>query len=269
MRRLISLVAILLLCSIVSLCQAPAQPTPAQPTSPQTPTQPPQPATLEDAQKLINQQWNRLQDWAQFKRYHDANVALPAPAKGEDRVVFYGDSITDSWKLADYFPGKPYVNRGISGQTTAQMLLRFRADVVDLGPKVVILLAGTNDIAGNTGPMTVEQIEDNYASMAELAKAHNIRFIFTSVLPVHDKGTRMTQSQRRSPEKIKELNEWIKTYCADNKLVYVDYYSHMLGDDGMLRTELAPADGLHPNADGYKIMAPLAEAGIEQALKKK
>jgi len=263
-------VLLLLLLSTFALAQtapAPAQTTPA--ASPQTPTQAPQPTTLEDAQKLINQQWNRLQDWAQFKRYHDADAQLPPPAKGEDRVVFYGDSITDGWKLAEYFPGKPYVNRGISGQTTAQMLLRFRADVIDLQPKVVILLAGTNDIAGNTGPMIVQQIEDNYASMAELAKVHNIRFVFTSVLPVHDKGTRMTQTQRRSPEKIKELNEWLKKYCADNKLVYVDYYSHMLGDDGMLRTELAPADGLHPNADGYKIMAPLAEAGIEQALKKK
>ena len=270
MKRLVSLFVLLLICSSVALCQA-QQTTaaPAAPTSPQTPTQAPQPTTLEDAQKLINQQWNRLQDWAQFKRYHDANAQLAPAAKGEDRVVFYGDSITDSWKLAEYFPGKPYVNRGISGQTTPQMLVRMRADVIALQPKAVILLAGTNDIAGNTGPMTVEQIEDNYASMAELAKAHNIRFIFTSVLPVHDKGTRMTQSQRRSPEKIKELNEWIKKYCADNKLVYVDYYSHMLGDDGMLRTELAPADGLHPNADGYKIMAPLAEAGIEQALKKK
>ena len=261
MKRLLPFALVLL--SSLALCQAsaPAQ-TPAAP-------HPPQPATLEDAQKTITQQWNRLQDWANLKRYHDADASLPAPAKGENRVVFLGDSITDGWKLADYFPGKPYVNRGISGQTTPQMLIRFRPDVVDLQPRVVLLLAGTNDIAGNTGPMTLEQIEENYASMADLAKANGIKFIFASVLPVHDKGTRMTQTQRRSPESIKELNAWMKRYCADHKLVYLDYYSHMLGGDGMLRTELAPADGLHPNADGYKIMAPLAEAAIQQALKQK
>jgi lysophospholipase L1-like esterase len=239
----------------------------AAPAAPAVP-HPPEPATLEDAQKVITQQWNRLQDWAQLKRYHDADTTLSPPAKSENRVVFLGDSITDGWKLADYFPGKPYVNRGISGQTTPQLLIRFRPDVVDLQPKVVVLLAGTNDIAGNTGSMTIEQIEDNYASMAELAKQHGIRFVFASVLPVHDKGARGPMTPRRSPGQIKELNTWLQKYCADNKLVYLDYYSHMLGDDGMLRTELA-ADGLHPNADGYKIMAPLAEQAIDQALKKK
>jgi lysophospholipase L1-like esterase len=260
MKRLV-LVAVLLVSS--ALAQTPAATPPARPAP-----APPQPATLEDAQKLVTQQWNRLQDWAQLKRYHDANTALAPAAKGENRVVFLGDSITDGWKLADYFPDKPYVNRGISGQTTPQMLIRFRPDVIDLQPKVVVLLAGTNDIAGNTGPMVVEQIEENYASMAELAKAHGIRFVFASVLPVHDKGARGPQTPRRSPEQIKELNTWLKKYCTDNKLIYLDYYSHMLGDDDMLRTELA-ADGLHPNADGYKIMAPLAEQAIEQALKKK
>lgn len=238
-------------------------------TAPQTPRPagPPQPTTLEDAQKLVTRDWNRLQDWAQLKRYHDADVSLQPPARNESRVVFLGDSITDGWKLAEYFPGKPYVNRGISGQTTPQMLIRFRPDVINLHPKVVLLLAGTNDIAGNTGPMTLEQIEENYASMADLAKQHGIRFVFASVTPVHDKGARGPQTSRRSPEQIKELNSWLKKYCADNKLVYLDYYSHMLGDDGMLRTELSN-DGLHPNAEGYKIMAPLAEQAIAQALKK-
>ena len=260
MKRFV-LVAVFLVST--ALAQTPATTPPAR-----LAPAPPQPATLEDAQKLVTQQWNRLQDWAQLKRYHDANAALAPAAKGGNRVVFLGDSITDGWKIADYFPGKPYVNRGISGQTTPQMLIRFRPDVIDLQPKVVVLLAGTNDIAGNTGPMVVEQIEENYASMAELAKAHGIRFVFASVLPVHDKGARGPQTPRRSPEQIKELNTWLKKYCADNKLIYLDYYSHVLGDNGMLRTELA-ADGLHPNADGYKIMAPLAEQAIEQALKKK
>ena len=265
MRRLSAIIAIILVsCLAWSQAPAPQAATPAaNPSAPKAP----QPTTLEDAQRVITQQWNRLQDWAQLKRYHDANQSLQPPAKGESRVVFLGDSITDGWKLADYFPGKPYVNRGISGQTTPQMLIRMRPDVIELHPKVVLLLAGTNDIAGNTGAMTVEQIEENYASMAELAKQNGIKFVFASVLPVHDKGARGPQTPRRSPDQIKELNTWLKRYCAENKLVYLDYYSHMLGDDGMLRTELA-ADGLHPNADGYKIMAPLAEAAIQQALKK-
>src|SRR5262249_25435037 len=127
----------------------------------------------------------RMQDWAQLSRYKDANVKVPAPSKAEDRVVFLGDSITDVWKLTEYFPNKPYINRGISGQTTPQMLIRFRPDVIALKPKVVMILAGTNDIAGNTGPMTLEMIENNYASMAELAKANGIKVIFASVLPVH------------------------------------------------------------------------------------
>ncbi len=269
MKRIAAVLAAALV-STVGFSQSAAAPpsTPAATPTAQTIPHPPQPATLDDAQKVITQQWNRLQDWANLKRYHDADVALQPPARGENRVVFLGDSITDGWKLNEYFPGKPYVNRGISGQTTPQMLVRMRPDVIDLQPRVVLLLAGTNDIAGNTGPMTLEQIEENYASMAELARAHGIRFVFASVTPVHDKGARGPITPRRSPEQIKELNSWLKKYCADNKLVYLDYYSHMLGDDGMLRTELS-ADGLHPNADGYKIMAPLAEAAIQQALKNK
>jgi lysophospholipase L1-like esterase len=263
-----ALLLVLVLVSTVGFSQAAPAPAQATPAPASTVPHPPQPANLEDAQKVITQQWNRLQDWAQLKRYHDADTTVGPPAKGENRVVFLGDSITDGWKLADYFPGKPYVNRGISGQTTPQMLIRFRPDVIDLQPKVVLLLAGTNDIASNTGPMTLEQIEENYASMADLARANGIRFVFASVTPVHDKGARGPQTPRRNPEQIKELNTWLKKYCAEHKLVYLDYHSHMLGDDGMLRTDLA-ADGLHPNADGYKIMAPLAEAAIQQALKTK
>ncbi len=154
-------------------------------------------------------------DFGELGRYREANAALAAPAAGENRVVFFGDSITDIWKLPDYFPGKPYVNRGIGGQTTPQMLVRFRQDVIDLRPKVVVILAGTNDIAGNTGPMRNEDIEANYASMAELARAHGIRAVFSSVLPVHN----YTEAAKdlfaeRSPARILALNAWLKDYCA-------------------------------------------------------
>jgi len=264
-------ISAVVLCSALVLAQ-----TPTAPQQPQSPTSQqaaapragfatmPQPATLEEGQKIIERQWNRLQDWALLQRYAQANAELSPPRAGERRVVFMGDSITDGWALAQYFPGEPYVNRGISGQTTPQMLIRMRPDVIELGPKAVVILAGTNDIARNTGPMTLKQIEDNYASMAELAHAHGIAVIFSSVLPVHDKG-RTPQTPLRSPEAIGQLNDWLKNYCAEHKLVYLDYYSHMLGPDGMLRTDLA-ADGLHPNVEGYKIMAPLAEQAIERAL---
>ena len=209
----------------------------------------------------------RMQDWPQLSRYKDANIKVPAPLKAEDRVVFMGDSITDVWKLAEYFPGKPYINRGISGQTTPQMLIRFRPDVIALKPKAVVILAGTNDIAGNTGPMTLEMIENNYASMAELSKANGIKVIFSSVLPVHDYG-KTKMSERRSPESILKLNEWLKNYCKTNGHTYLDYFSKMVDEKGMLKADLAN-DGLHPNAEGYKVMAPLIEAAIQQALKKK
>jgi lysophospholipase L1-like esterase len=241
-----------------------AQTAPAQPAAAAA-AGPPQPATLEEATALVQRQWTRLQDWAQLGRYREQNAQLAAPAKAEKRVVFMGDSITDGWKLLEYFPGKPYVNRGISGQTTPQMLVRMMPDVVELRPKAVVILAGTNDLAGNTGLMAVAEIERNYQAIAELAKAHEIKVVFASVLPVHDQGTRQ-QTPRRAPEKIRELNAWLQQYCAENKLVYLDYYSHMLGPDGMLRTDLA-ADGLHPNAAGYHIMAPLAEQAITKALK--
>jgi lysophospholipase L1-like esterase len=209
----------------------------------------------------------RLQDWPLLSRYKDANAKVPMAEKNENRVVFMGDSITDGWKLAEYFPNKPYINRGISGQTTPQMLIRFRPDVVALKPRAVLILAGTNDIAGNTGPMTLDMIENNYASMAELAKANGIKVIFASVLPIHDYG-KTKMSERRAPDQILKLNDWLKAYCKANGHMYLDYFSKMVDDKGMLKAELAN-DGLHPNAEGYKIMAPLAEGAIDQTLKKK
>jgi acyl-CoA thioesterase I len=205
-------------------------------------------------------------DYGQLARYRDANAALKQPAPGENRVVFFGDSITDIWKLEDSFPGKPYLNRGIGGQTTPQMLVRFRQDVIDLHPKVVVILAGTNDIAGNTGPMRLEDIEADYASLAELARAHHIAVVFSSVLPIHDYTPRSQDFfKQRSPEKILALNRWLQDYCAAHGLIYLDYFTAMVDDKGLMKRDLAD-DGLHPNAAGFKIMAPLAEAAIGKAL---
>jgi lysophospholipase L1-like esterase len=206
-------------------------------------------------------------DFGQLARYRDANTALKPPAPGENRVVFFGDSITEGWHLDEYFSGKPYINRGISGQTTPQMLIRFRQDVIDLHPKVVVILAGTNDIAGNTGPMRPEDTEANYASFADLARANNVLVVFSSVLPLHNYTP---QSQAyfpgHPPEKILTLNRWLKAYVVGHPdCIYLDYFSAMVDDKGLLKRELAE-DGLHPNAAGYKIMTPLAEAAIEKAL---
>jgi lysophospholipase L1-like esterase len=217
-----------------------------------------------------------LHDWPNLARYAEANSALVARAKLELRVVFMGDSITDAWvspQFGGFFPGKPYVDRGISGQTTPQMLIRFRPDVIALQPKVVVILAGTNDIAGNTGPMTLEQIEANLASMAELAKANKIRVVLASVLPVsnygHDQqGNPLDMRTNRPPQKILELNTWIKKYAADKGHTYLDYFSAMVDAQGLLQGELSE-DGLHPNAKGYAVMSPLAEQAIRVALKKR
>lgn len=208
-------------------------------------------------------------DYGQLMRYRGDNGSLRAMPLPKDRVVFFGDSITDGWKLEKYFGEKPYVNRGIGGQTTPQMLVRFRQDVIDLHPKLLVILAGTNDIAGNTGPMLSEDIEANFASMAEMARVHGIRVVFSSILPVHNytpKGEEF--SSQRPRERILELNKWLQDYCVKNKLVYLDYFSAMVDDKGMLKRELAE-DGLHPNDAGYKIMAPLAEAAIAKASARK
>lgn len=216
----------------------------------------------------------QLRDWPELGRYREANSSLAPPAAGEDRVVFLGDSITDMWaepRFGGFFPGKPYVDRGISGQTTPQMLVRFRPDVIALHPKVVVLLAGTNDIAGNTGPMTLEEIEANVASMAELAGANGIRVVLASVLPVFDggrnrEGKPVVMTDRRPPAKILELNKWLKTYASAHGAVYLDYFTAMVDDRGFLKKELSD-DGLHPNAAGYRVMAPLAEAAIRASRK--
>src|SRR6476619_1386281 len=205
-------------------------------------------------------------DFGQLARYREADAQLGAPKPGENRVVFFGDSITDIWKLQDYFADKPYVNRGIGGQTTSQMLVRFRQDVINLQPKVVVILAGTNDIAGNSGPISNEDIEANYASLAEIAKAHNVRVIFSSILPVHNYTP---QSQdffaQRPMDRILALNKWLKNYCEKNRIAYLDYFSAVVDDKGMLKRDLAD-DGLHPNKAGYALMAPMAEKAIEKEL---
>jgi lysophospholipase L1-like esterase len=205
-------------------------------------------------------------DFGELVRYREVNVALKPPALGEHRVVFFGDSITDIWKLEDYFPGKPYVNRGIGGQTTSQMLVRFRQDVIDLHPKAVVILAGTNDIAGNTGPIRLKDIEANYESLAELSRANHIAVVFSSILPVHNYTPKSQDIfAQRSPGKILVLNRWLKEYCAENGFVYLDYFTAMADEKGLLRRDLAE-DGLHPNSAGYTIMAPLADAAISKAL---
>jgi lysophospholipase L1-like esterase len=205
-------------------------------------------------------------DFAELARYREANATLAPPTPGENRVVFVGDSITDYWKLPDYFPGKPYVNRGIDGQTTPQMLIRFRQDVINLHPKVLVVLAGTNDIAGVTGLAPNEDIEANYASMAELAQSHGIRIVFASVLPVNNYSQDAKESFALRPhERILALNKWLKDYSAKNGAIYLDYFSAMVDHKGMLSKDLSD-EGLHPNAAGYKIMAPLAEKAIAQAL---
>lgn len=204
-------------------------------------------------------------DFGQLSRYRVANEELQKAAPVKDRVVFFGDSITEVWKLEQYFPGEPYVNRGIGGQTTPQMTVRFRQDVVELHPGVVVILAGTNDIAGNTGPMRNEDIEADLASMAELAKAHGVRVILSSILPVHN-YTRKAQDffMQRPMARILELNQWLKEYCSKNRIVFLDYFPVLADEKGLLRRDLAE-DGLHPNDAGYKLMAKLAEAAIEKA----
>jgi lysophospholipase L1-like esterase len=204
-------------------------------------------------------------DWPNLAKYRDSDAVLAAPKPGENRVVFMGNSITEGWKKywALEFPGKPYVNRGISGQTTPQMLVRFRQDVIALRPKAVVILAGTNDIAGNTGPSTLEMIEDNLAGMADLARVNGIRVVLCSVLPVYDYPWR--PGLQPAP-KIVALNAWMKHYADSTGSVYVDYHSAMRDDRQGMRTELA-SDGVHPNEEGYKIMVPLVEAGIASALR--
>jgi lysophospholipase L1-like esterase len=226
---------------------------------------------------------DQLQDWNQLGRYHEANEELrtqPAEAK---RVVFMGDSITDLWKLGESFAGKPYVNRGIGGQTTSQMLVRMYPDVIDLKPAAVLILAGTNDIAQNTGPVTIRIVEENLMAMTELAQKHGIPVILCSLLPISDyapmpagQGSppptaeephrKLIQSTRRPPSQIVQLNAWIESYAASVGAGYADYFSAVVDEKGMLKDGYSN-DGLHPNAKGYALMAPVAEAAIGKALK--
>jgi len=213
-----------------------------------------------------------LRDWAQLGRYAAANEKVKQSPADPKRVVFLGDSITDFWGLKGasngFIPGTLYINRGISGQTTPQMLVRVRPDVLDLNPRVVIILAGTNDLSGNTGPMTIQQTEENLESMCELARAHGIRVILCSILPVNDysldrTGKPIIVTKGRPPEKIRAINDWMKSYATANNFIYLDYFKAMADANGMLKKEFSD-DGLHPNVRGYEAMTPLVEAAITQ-----
>ena len=216
--------------------------------------------------KAEYEKWLKL-DWPNLKRFGDSNSKLGLPAANEKRIVFMGNSITEGWirTSPEFFTGRPYINRGISGQTTPQMLVRFRADVINLQPKVVVILAGTNDIAGNTGPSTLEMIEDNLASMADLARANNIQVVLSSILPAYDYPWKRGL---KPYEKIVVLNKWIKDFAAKKGCIYLDYYSAMVDERPGLKAEYS-SDGVHPNKLGYSVMAPLAEKAIAQALNKK
>jgi lysophospholipase L1-like esterase len=226
---------------------------------------------------------DQLLDWNQLKRYHAANEELKKQPADAKRVVFLGDSITDFWNLKESFPGKPYVNRGIGGQTTQQMLVRMYPDVIELKPAVLVILAGTNDIAQNTGPETELMVEENLMAITELAQKHGIRVVLCSVTPISDYAdmppdwggapttagatpSKIIQSVQRPPAQILRLNEWLKKYAASVGAAYADYFSALVDGSGMLKEKLS-GDGLHPNAQGYALMAPVAQAAIEKALK--
>jgi lysophospholipase L1-like esterase len=224
---------------------------------------------------------DQLQDWNQMGRYHADDEALKQQPADPKRVVFMGDSITDIWRLADSFPNKPYVNRGIGGQVTSQMLVRMYPDVIDLKPAVVVILAGTNDIAQNNGPETATMIEENLMAMTELAQKHGIKVILCSITPISDYTNmppapganasatatplKRIQTIHRPPAEILQLNAWIKTYAASVGAIYADYYSAVVDPNGMFKDGFSN-DGLHPNPQGYTLMAPVAEAAIEKAL---
>jgi lysophospholipase L1-like esterase len=222
----------------------------------------------------------QLQDWNQLSRYHDANKELMKRPVEPGRVVFIGDSITDGYRLDEAFPGQPYVNRGISGQTTAQMLVRFYPDVIALKPAAVVIFAGTNDIARNNGPQTFEMVQHNIMAMTELAQLHGVKVILSALTPINDRtiipaGGRgggptprpRIQSAQRPPADLLKFNSWLKRYAAEKGAVYADYYTATVDAQGFLRDGYTN-DGLHPNAQGYTLMTPVASAAIAEALKR-
>jgi lysophospholipase L1-like esterase len=228
---------------------------------------------------------DQLQDWNQLGRYHQANQQLKQQPVPAGRVVFIGDSITDGWNLAESFPGKPFVNRGISGQVTAQMLVRLYPDVLDLKPAAMVVLAGTNDIARNNGPVTLTMIEENIMAMTELAQGHGIKVLLSSVMPISDypylrqqsappapvvpggrgAAPRQKMTDGRPPSDILKLNAWIKDYAARVNATYVDYFSAMVDEKGWLKDGIS-ADGLHPNAEGYSIMTRVLTATLQKVV---
>jgi len=237
---------------------SPAQP-PALPACPE----------LATALRAVATNDSRLKDWANLGRYREANHAIRRA-----EVVFLGDSITDNWvqpRFGQFFPGKAYIGRGISGQTTPQMLLRLRPDVLALKPKAVIILAGVNDISGlATGPMTNEEIAGNLESMAQLATSNGVKVILSSILPTSGyhlpNPSAVPKTTLHPIERIRELNRWIRTYAREHGHPYADYYSAMVDATGVLREDLS-SDDIHPNAAGYAIMAPIAQAAIDQAVR--
>lgn len=257
-RWLIPMAALMALCiPIAAMAQKPA-------SMPQG-----TPATLTAAPWQSGDYWTNfdqklLVDFANLARYREADMQLGPPPADTNRVVFIGDSITEGWKLETSFPGKPYINRGISGQTSSQILLRFRQDAIDLHPGVVVILAGTNDIAGNTGPTTLAQIEGNLESMAQLARANHIAVVLCSVLPSVRYGWH-PQLPNPAP-RIAALNRWLEVYAAREHYAYVNYYAAMKDAAAGLKPGLSP-DGVHPSPAGYVVMTPLAQAGIDAALK--
>ncbi len=227
------------------------------------------------AQRLVNQ----LSDWNQLSRYQSDNEAVKKQPFDPKRVVFMGDSITDFWKLAEYFPGKPYVNRGISGQTTPQMLVRMYPDVVVHKPAAMVVLAGINDVSQNTGPSTAEMIEQNIMAMTDIAKQNNIKVILCSVLPISDYGFYKAKASGKLPSYMKDpvsathptkdilkLNTWMKDYASKGNAVYVDYFSAMVDEKGFLKEEISE-DGIHPNAEGYKIMTKIIAEALDKVIK--
>jgi lysophospholipase L1-like esterase len=262
---------ILILAAAAASAQTVPPPQPAAPPAPAVPSC----SELATALTSLIRSDVRLRDWAALNRYREANRSFAKARAGEARVVFMGDSITDSWqqpRFGRYFENPAYVNRGISGQTTPQMLIRFRPDVIALEPKVVVILAGVNDIAGNTGPMTDEEIEGNLASMSELARANGIKVVLASVMPVsayHFKAGSggVPQTTTRPMARIVAINQWMKKYAAERGFEYLDYFSAMADPSGVLREDLSE-DDLHPNIKGYDLIAPLADAAIARALKR-